>query len=148
MSAQYSSRAPLVTAWLLANLPAALSLDTKQVHDGPPTDGVRATCVILGDTEYETDWAALGARNREETATLQCSICVLGPGQTQTQVNEAAYALLGLIDLYLRAQIGTISAAAPGLWTIAVAPVSLTKQIGDNARYAFLDFDIRYSARI
>ena len=67
MSTQRSSRVPAVTDWLLANLPTATGLTTDQICDGPPTEAqLRATCIIIGDTDMDQEWAALGARNRNE----------------------------------------------------------------------------------
>lgn len=149
MSTQYASRAPLFTAWAVANLPDALSIDTTQVIDGPPTEAnMGSTCVILGDVEHDEDWAAIGARNRNEQATIKCCIYIRGEGKTQTEVVEAAYALHGLIDLYLRDQISAIATVAPGLWEVSTRRTSMAKSQSDNARMAYLAFDIRIQSRI
>lgn len=147
MSAQLPSRVPAVTDWLLANLPAAVSLDASQVVDGPPTEAnLKSTCVIIGDTDMEQDWAALGARNRDEQATIKGVIYVLGAGASQTTVNKSAFALLALIEVFLRT--GTnITLGSNVLWC-GVCPTTIAKQQADNARAAFLAFDLKFTARI
>jgi hypothetical protein len=149
MSTQYASRVPLLTAWLLSNVPSALSLDAAQVVDGPPTEAnLRATCVVFGDVEHEEGWAALGARNRDEVVSIKSCIYVLGAGQTQTAVNSTAYSLQSTLDLYLRANITAIATAAPGIWDVATRRTALAKSMGDQARMAYLAFDVRFQARI
>lgn len=149
MSAQLPSRVPLVTAWLLANLPAALSLDATQVVDGPPTEAnLKSTCVIIGDVDHDEDWAALGARNRKETATCTCLIYVLLPGGTQTAAVSTAYGLHSTLDLFLRANISAVATAAPGVWDVSTRRLSLAKSYADNARLAYLQFSIRLQSRI
>ena len=69
-------------------------------------------------------------------------------GKTQTEVVEAAYALHGLIDLYLRDQISAIATVAPGLWEVSTRRTSMAKSQSDNARMAYLAFDIRIQSRI
>ena len=145
MSTQYPSRVPVVTDWLLANLPAATGLDATQIIDGPPTEAqLRATCIILGDTDMEQDWAALGARNRDENSIIKCAIYLIGPGQSQTTVNKAAFALLALIEAYLRTNI---TLGSNVIW-VGVVPTTIMKQLGDNARVAVLDFNLKFFARI
>ena len=149
MSTQYASRAALATAWLVAQLPAVVALPNEQIVDGPPSEAnLKSTCVILGDITHDQNWAALGARNRDENTSLQLTIYVLGPGQTQTAVNESAYALLALIEIWLRNNISAAMTVIPGLQWIEIMPKSLNKQPGDNARLAYLDCDIKYFARI
>lgn len=149
MSTQLPSRVPLVTSWLLTNLPAALSLDATQVVDGPPTEAnLKATCVIIGDVDHEEDWAALGARNRNETASFTCLIYVMLPGGTQTAAVAAAYGLHSTLDLYLRDNISAIATAAPGVWDVSTRRLSLAKSYADNARLAYLRFSIRLQSRI
>lgn len=149
MSTAYASRAALATAWLKAQLPNVTGLANEQIVDGPPTEAnLRSTCIILGDIEHEQVWAAVGARNRDENTTLRIMIYVLGAGQTQTAVNESAYALLALVELWLRTAISAAATAIPGLQWIEIQPDSLHKQTGDNARLAYLDCDIKYFARI
>lgn len=147
MSAQFPSRVIVVTDWLLANLPAALSLDASQIVDGPPTEAnLKSTCLILGDVDMKQEWAALGARNRDEEATIKCVIYVLGPGQSQTTVNKTAFALLGLLELFLRTS--TNITLGGNVWQSAIKPTTIAKQLGDNARAAFLAFDLTFNARI
>lgn len=147
MSTQYPSRVIVVTDWLLANLPAAVSLDASQVIDGPPTEAnLKSTCIILGDVDMVQDWAAIGARNRDEEAIIKCVIYVLGPGQTQTTVNKQAFALLGLIELFLRTS--TNITLGGNVWQSAILPTTIAKQQADNARAAFLAFDLKFNARI
>ena len=149
MSTQYASRGPLVTAWLVANVPAALSLAAEQVIDGPPTEAnLRSTCVIFGDLEYDEDWAALGARNKDSAIVIKSCIYVLGAGQTQTAVITTAEGLLSTLDLFLRANFTPIITAAPGVWDIATRRTALSKSQSDNARMAYLAFDLRIKSRI
>jgi hypothetical protein len=145
VSAILASRVPAVTDWLLANLPAATGLEVTEIVDGPPTEAqLRRTCVILGDVTMSQDWAALGARNRNEEADLELAIYILGPGQTQTEVNKRAFDVLSDIELYLRANV---TAGNNVLW-LGVVPTELVKDMGDNARIAWLSATLRFTARI
>ena len=105
---------------------------------------MRSTCIILGDTDMDQDWAALGARNRDENSVIHCTIYLVGPGQSQTDVNKAAFALLALIESYLRTNL-TLGSNVN--WA-GVVPTTLLKQLGDNARIAVLDFNLKFFARI
>jgi hypothetical protein len=149
MSTQRVTRAAEVTAWLVEHLPSVVGLDPEQVVDGPPTEAnLRSTCIILGDVVFDGDWKGLGARNRDETATIKTVIYVLGPGQTQVEVNDTAYRLLGLIDLDLRNTIGDLATDVPGVQWISTQPTAIHKAVGDNARVAYLAVDLSYFARI
>lgn len=147
MSAQLPSRVPAVTDWLLANLPTATGLPANQIVDGPPTEAnLQATCIIIGDVDMDQEWAALGARNRNEEATIKLVIYHIGQGG-QTVVNNVAWSLLASIELYLRANSSQLTAGGLVLW-MGVVPTTIAKQLSDNARAAFLAVDLKFTARI
>lgn len=146
MSAQLPSRVPVVTDWLIANLPTATGIPAAQISDGPPTEAqLRSTCIIIGDTDMEQEFAALGARNRNEYATIRLVIYVIGQGG-QTVINNAAFTILASIETYLRT--GTNITAGSNVVWIEVVPTTIAKQQGDNARAAFLAADLKFFARI
>ena len=146
MSATLPSRVPAVTDWLMTNLPIATGLDPTYVVDGPPTEAnLRTTCIIIGDVDMDQEWAALGARNRNEEAILHLVIYHIGQGG-QTVVNNVAWDLLASIETYMRVS-ANVTAGNNVLW-MGVVPTTLTKELTDNARAAWLEVDLKFTARI
>lgn len=96
------STIPTVAASLLSLLNAATWPEpTPQITDSDPEDPGREV-VIVGDTytegEDSQEWAAIGARSREERYALRLEVKVLTPGLTVTQARERAFALFAVLE--------------------------------------------------
>lgn len=134
------------TAYLIAALSALPELEGVAISDGPPSLGqLTGDGIIFADAESDQDWAAVGARNREETLSLYLVFYSVAVGKSQTVANERAGELFATVGRYCRADIklgGLLWKSGYGSNT------QVHKGIGDNARLCFIRTRLNLSARI
>lgn len=137
-----NSTIPSVKSAMVAALSTADGLAGIQVSWGLPAHPEREYLAI-GGAQLEEDWAALGARSRNENYTLSCYINVQSPGGEQEDATRRVFELYNAVTAYLRA-----NPVGHGAWNIEVAPTRLIEQPYPDGREAELQFGIKVQARI
>ena len=137
-----TSKVPAVTAFLLELF--RRSLPEVQVSDGTPGATLEAETIVIADVTFSQEWAAIGAKNRDENAEIRVVVYVRKMGGTQTEANERAFELLAACELALRSDptLGGL------VLQLGVVPVAHHKSMGDAAREAYIAVDLKYRARI
>jgi hypothetical protein len=93
---------PVVKAYLETLFKAAPGLTGVQVFRGHPGDTVQPELVMIGKVTLEQEWAALGARRKDEAYTVAVTVQVVQAGTDQDVVTERAYELVAAIEDALR----------------------------------------------
>jgi hypothetical protein len=161
MSTGSTSTAPVVMATLEDALAAEPELAGVQVLYGDTAKADRENLIITGNIHWaDESWAALGARSREETYTVDGYCQVRRPGDTQQAALERSFELVAVVENTLRQLVqpgmgfSTALNAAFGAAKAQVTNVEFKpgKGVGfpnaNEGKAYQLDFEIRITARI
>lgn len=102
-----STTQPAAKAALVALFTPLFAADGAAFSYGHPGGGLQERHGWVGDTDDESDqeWAALGARARDETYALRLVVVSAVPGSSQQQATEDAFEMFGLMEAGLRANV-------------------------------------------
>lgn len=89
-------------AYALADTPPSQA--RPEVTEGAATGTLPRQWVMVGSARGEQEWAAIGARRRNEDFTIEWVINVKEPGLTTTEARRRAFYLLGVGEAALRAE--------------------------------------------
>lgn len=127
--------------------------DVPQVTDSDPDEPERQV-VLVGDTFAEGDddqeWAAVGARTRDERYAVNVNVMVMTPGLTIGEARARAFALLAVVEQTLIDNVTLGIAATPNLQIIAVQLRQPTHRQGvlDEGRGCVIETAVRVTARL
>jgi hypothetical protein len=151
-----TSTIPAVKSYLVSALqatigvlPSMLGAGTVQVTYGWPDNAEREHVYIGGTANSDQQWAALGAKARQEDYALELVIVVGKPGSTQQEVTERAFTLLASAETALRTtpEPDGMPAGVQSL-VVDIHPHRLIEGVWDDGRIAVIDSTIDIRARI
>jgi hypothetical protein len=147
----YNSTAPAVKSALVTALQALTvssgALAGVQVTYGWPGQQPERLWLFLGNIHWDgEDWAALGARHREENYTIDLLISCQNPGSSDQEMETLAFTYLGVVESYLRNN--PFQPATGQITALQIVPTECqTGPMPDGAE-AMLTAKIKVSARI
>lgn len=120
-----------------------------EVVEGENTNPSTREWVTVGDVTSEQEWAALGAKSRNEHYSLQAGVAVTRPGDERADARARVFELLARVETLLRA---TPTPAGTGVVHLEFGGVekylSPFPQGDDEGFTAGATFAIRVTARI
>lgn len=127
---------------------------TIQMHEGDLTDDqLEDECILIGNTQIAQEWAAIGARRKDENLTVDVLILVSADGQTPRFVRERAIAIGNDMARVLRSDqhrylgsAGGVALAQAGVMFRAVAwnPFPVSAGRGGALRCELLARTVRF----
>lgn len=122
------STIPEVKQALVTLYDGSATLDGWQVSYGFPRGLLERDTVIVASSapDGEQEWAALGARKRDERYEIEHFITASKPGRTQKEATERAFAGLSACEALLRANV-TLGLGGQGVIEVQISDVDFTE---------------------
>lgn len=140
------SNAPTYKAALVAAVQAdsVLVSSQTQILYGASPRTIEHESIEFGNIEYSPveDWAALGARRKDETFSITVYVLVTTEGLTQQEATERVYVLLGRVETVMRSNI-----QLNGVHWSALVPDEVAEQPSDTGYMAMAKAQVVVFAR-
>jgi hypothetical protein len=152
-----TSRIPAAIDGLVALCRGLPALATVAIHDGPPGSNLTDQLMLfIGDTPEDLvsvrgsqNWAALGARAKDERFTIVCTAAARS-GDTNMKVErDRAFSIVAAVEIAVRDLVtGDISLGGAVSWCGLDEDISLAQLQTPDGALAKVGFGVTCRARI
>lgn len=127
-----------------------------QVSYGDPGKDTETECVAIGGVvDWQSGWASIGARRRDESYGITVYVRVARGLDGQQEATERAFELYGFLELLFRELVteglnvhGLTEANGTGVQTLGIDPVAAPELLLPDGRGQLIEAEVSITARI